>query len=306
MSARSADIPAPAPITPIGPPCIHCGRNLADADPQGNCPDCGTPTHLSLPGLSAQPGRPGLFAAERSCIGCGYDLAGLPADGICPECATPVRRSIQGFFLVFASRSYLRNLHLGLHLMIAGHLLMAVLWVLQILLPRSGMHDVLAAVRPISAALLLSAGHWLLASFDPGFGGGERPHTARWWIQVTAIVILTIATVMSAIRLAPFVNPLIRIPLGANSALGLADVAASCIQFFAVIIYCRRLSRRIPSRMLADQAATNLWLLPLIAVAGLLLVVGPVVAWVLYLVFLNSLRRRLAMILRVSTADDWT
>ena len=75
-------------------------------------------------------------------------------------------------------------------------------------------------------------------------------------------------------------------------------------QVFYVLAHAKWLSRRIPSCLLEGQAETYAWVLPLVAVAGLLVLVGPVVAWVLYLVYLNALRHRIGMILRVAPAGD--
>lgn len=71
---------------------------------------------------------------------------------------------------------------------------------------------------------------------------------------------------------------------------GLVAGIAALVQFFASLLYVRRLAPRLPSPAIAERAKTYMWLLPLIFIGGSCIVIGPIVALVMYLVLLNDVR----------------
>lgn len=284
-------------------PCTHCGFNLRGLGMAAACPECATPVRLSLPGSTGGGDDPSVVGSDRPCVNCGYNLNGLPIDGRCPECATPVPRSIQGYYLVYASRWYLRVLQRGLLLVIVGNLLWACSQAAVMFFSKP-YAEMLWGCVSVAVMVLLGVGYWWFSAVDPAMGEGEAARSPRRVLRALLVVHLTLLGILAAGRFAgvglwrPF------LPRGGFSVVWWAALGVQGVQFFYVIAHAKWLCRRIPSRYLESQAETYMWVLPLVAVVGLLVLVGPVVAWVLYLVFLNALRHRIGMILRVAPAGD--
>ena len=71
---------------------------------------------------------------------------------------------------------------------------------------------------------------------------------------------------------------------------------AGLVQFFAAMLYVRWLATRIPARDIHERAQNYLWLLPVIYLVGSCIIIGPLVASILFLLLLNSVRLRLKSI----------
>ena len=77
------------------------------------------------------------------------------------------------------------------------------------------------------------------------------------------------------------------------------------VQFFAGMIYLRRLAERIPSPEIARLAKTRMIACPIWATVGaILLFLGPLIALVLYYRLLRLVRIELARIVSERTANS--
>lgn len=124
---------------------------------------------------------------------------------------------------------------------------------------------------------------------------------ARRLIRITVVLSVILSIVSSALDyLAPH-RPMMTgkgaqpAPFGAREAVTtLVALALFAVQFFAKMEYLQDLARRLPSRKLEQTSRKYVWLLPVLAVPGVLLIgLGPLIALVLYYNLLNEFRKNL-------------
>lgn len=308
--------------------CVHCGCDLIGRAFDDDCPDCHAPVADSARDPSADPNasRP---AGPLHCIECGYDLEGLPADSRCPECATAIERSRSGALLANAGDAYLKTLRTGARL-IVGALLASVILTLATLgagiafgllgaltAPGPGgpalgaagaliTINIVAAIGGVAIAIASFAGWWLLTQPDPAFSGRDKGQTARRLVRIAVGVraVVTVAqlpvTLLSTGTIgAPTASPIFLLSILA----GLAAAGAWILQFFASMRYIQWLARRIPDQRMHKTAGQYMWVLPLVYILGLAcLGLGPLVAFILYLILLEQLRRRITAVIRMREA----
>ncbi len=80
-------------------------------------------------------------------------------------------------------------------------------------------------------------------------------------------------------------------------SLGLLALGVSAVQFFAAMLYLRWLAPRLPDDEVDAWARRLMWLGPLLVTVGALIVVGPLIAMVLYWNLLDRVRRNLKQIM---------
>lgn len=244
-----------------------------------------------------------------NCIGCGYDLAGLARDGRCPECGTPVERSYAPDMLENRSLEFLNSLHSGLRIVFFGMIgiicltavSVAAVITAQILSPGAlAAIQLVATILTTALSLVILLGWWRITTPDPARVGGGLDVRPRQVLRVTLIAGLAVSVCMLALQ--PFVRPEqldVTTATGALYAvLQLLSLVAWGVQFFAAMLYFRWLARRIPDPKLESDAKRFMWLGPvLFIVFYLCLLIGPLVALVLYMIMLNTLRKHVEAIL---------
>lgn len=245
------------------------------------------------------------------CIGCGYDVKGLPPHQPCPECALPIWRSYMGSDLAYAPASYRATL-------CNGALITAISTLLHILFFAGvcGVVIYFEEVKGIPPPVVTSSwffpfwflipnalgfvGYFLLSTPDPSLTISESRWSARrvlrWTLILQAVGILLQLGISSAGYAANFfpnmpTNQLI----GASFQLGAIGLSflAWIVQLFAAINLCAILTQRVPDESLATWIRSLRWKVPLWAIPGLLLAVGPFVAIGLYVAMLLRLRSRI-------------
>jgi hypothetical protein len=131
---------------------------------------------------------------------------------------------------------------------------------------------------------------------DPAILGAERGQTPRTIIRISVAIMAALSVadlVLNSITISGTSGDLLS--AGAALVIGIAGV----VQFFASVLYVRWLAPRIPDVALYEKARKYLWLLPLIYILGMIcLGLGPLIALVMYLLMLNSVRVRLQAILQ--------
>jgi hypothetical protein len=282
--------------------CTKCGYNLRGIAEAGTCLECG-----------AAYGALGVVEEEQPCLRCGYSLRGLPRTGACPECATPVESSLRGPLLQYSSAEYVASLHRGVFLvelglaigifgvlaMIGGSLLR--LAIMGTAAPPAWL-PWLMGVGSVALTMLGLAGWWLLSTPDPAFIGQNNGTTARQVLRVTLVIAATAAVaslftdvvVGSTRGMGPgpgtTATPLTALVLLAIVVQVGAKIAW-VVQFFAAMQYLRWLGPRIPDATITDRARRYMWLLPLIYVLGAIcLMIGPLIALLMYIRLLDNLR----------------
>ncbi len=247
---------------------------------------------------------------DKPCFGCGYNLRGLNIEGKCPECGVAIEKSMQGFLLRFASAEYLSKIHSGVFLILAGIIAQILLGVTAAFVGIAfsaagtggiGGMQILMNFIGLAITVVLILGYWRFTEPDPGFTGLEQPQSAR---QVARIAVIASAVVAALQFVLAFF--LSAGPGGAGTAtgvglvsllVGLAGLVAWAVQFFAIMLYLRWLASRVPDEKIVKRTKTYMWLLPVLATVGaILLLLGPLVALVLYWNLLDRFRKHLKAI----------
>jgi len=264
---------------------------------------------------------------EIACTRCGYSLRGLATTGRCPECGWSVEASLQGGLLRFAGPEYLASLVLGARIVIftnianlAAGLLLTGAAIVAIFAMGGftvgaggggggavGMTSAPAWITLGGAGISVLAttasliGYWLLTAPDPASSQQEQPRTARRVVR-TAVAVSAAA---QAIGLAVGyfgssiaaggaqmgANPAIAVAV-TSGVISLVGTIAGAVSFFATMLYVRWLAQRLPDEDMVAKTRVYMWLLPLLYTVGALCVgIGPLVAWVLYLILLWNLQR---------------
>jgi hypothetical protein len=250
---------------------------------------------------------------DRHCVQCSYNLRGLPYAGNCPECGTPVENSLRGILLQYASPDYLKSVHQGLSLVLNGILLMIVFGLVGVFIGLAAATGVGAAPAwlplvtgglGLIPSVMMLLGYWKYTDPDPSFVGTELPKAARKVMRVT-VVIQALTTAIS------FVFQLAAGSMstgGANSSssialdglfmlIGLVSMGAWIVQFFATMKYTGWLASRVPDAHIVKRSRTYMWLLPVVAIVGaILLFLGPLIALVMYWNLLDRLRKQVKAI----------
>ena len=249
-----------------------------------------------------------------ACINCGYDLAGLPRAGLCPECGTLVAQSYAPDLLENRSVEFLLQLRTGLTMVVTGILcsvgLMLILVAIGIVIDLASQPSGVAPAWDGSAQLvgqflglgfsvLVLLGWWKVTTPDPsrtGVGLDVRP---RQVIRIAVVLQVTGESVGLIASALLSLSPESRMALEIGAiTVSLIGGIAWIVQFFAAMLYLQWLARRVPDTKLYNDAKRFMWLGPLLYVVGcFLLGLGPIVALVLYLIMLFTLRKHLTLIL---------
>jgi hypothetical protein len=255
------------------------------------------------------------LSGHTPCNACGYDLHGLPLDGTCPECGRLVANSLRGDALRFASPDYLATIRKGIDLYLA----MAATEILLAFasFPVASMVAKGASVAQVENLLLMvgvvlslagSVGFVQFTSPDPALIASEQPRNARRLARAGMIMLIA-AGVGRFVHQMLFggtnmtgLFPGFGLPIARPSIFSLAELlvtaAGFLLFFFGGLRYAAWLFRRVPDLRGVRMCTLYMWLLPLIAIVGLCVCVGPLVAKVLHMVLLWLLRGHLAQALR--------
>lgn len=255
---------------------------------------------------------------DRSCKQCGYALRGLHPSGVCPECGFPIERSLTDDRLEHSGPDYLRSLHTGVLLIIGGMvgqlaitLLLLTVTIFVIFasfggggsLPR-GLEVLMLIGTALGTlvTLVIVVGWWLFSAPDPAYTGRFDGSRARVVVRVSMLCVGLLTILQAVIAMA---SPSVR-QAGMGGGFGAASIVSMGVNllttvawgvgYFASMLYLRWLCPRVPDWRAHRFAKTMMWLGPLIYIVGSCLVIGPLVAMVLYVVLLNWVRADLRLI----------
>jgi hypothetical protein len=256
----------------------------------------------AAPSAGDVPGE--VLQRDQPCVKCGYMLRGLPVGGVCPECGTGVADSLKGILLQFAGEPYRKTVQSGLALVLNGILVAVLLQLMNGGLRASGGGNEVIALLMSGASLLVSCviaiGYWRFTQPDPGYTGLEKPNSARAvarWAAVTSAAsqLVLVVVSLSALLLGAGAGGLAVLAF-VLLAVVLVYLLSNIVLFFAAMRYTHWMAMRVPDVTLAKRAKRYLWLLPLIAVLGLLIIIGPLIALVMYWNLLDRLRKHVKAI----------
>ncbi len=285
------------------------------------------PVSKRLPPIES--GQP--VGSHTKCVSCDYDLHGLPMDGTCPECGTEIAQTLHGGMLWYSPLSFLRALRLGALLVVVSNILILIgsvgtpiaIFTLMTLAPAPSPQPhqppspwaspidpqieaifMLAVflVLTLPATIMLTAGWWKLTGTEPSRAAGpDRTASLKTAIRVLVAVILGLSAVTFGLIIAKvFVHNVVLSV--SEMAVGMTSGLVSIALFFVSLVFLRRMARRIPDQTLHYRAGQYLWLLPVIYILGMCVLVGPLVATVMYLILIGQFRSAVGEILSMREA----
>jgi hypothetical protein len=278
---------------------------------------------------------------DRPCLTCGYNVRSLPTAGKCPECGAPVANSLRGVLLRYSAPDYVARLRRGILLVEVAIGLEILFKIVMVIVKASwgfktgmvaaarGLPQMGTMYAPVSMNLTLErvsllttaalqglslVGWWMfttpdeaLAERDPGY---HWRRLLRWFLALSAFTTLTnlvltfVPRIMTEINAATsgwFALPKVTARLALS---GLSNIAF-LVGFISTMMYMLQLARRIPDARLKKRADLYCWLLPVIFIAGFPICgLGPLAAFVLYVILIDEWRRRLNKLNQSTLEED--
>jgi predicted Zn-ribbon and HTH transcriptional regulator len=299
-------------------PCLQCSYELGGSRLDSKCPECGKPVIESLAPADI-PVTATDEKIERShpcpCFRCSYDLRGLPMNGKCPECGTPVVESMRGILLHFADKEFVGRLHSGVSMV-----LYAILGVVLLTVANFGATAALMTMAPgalqtvtllinfafFGIAIMSCVGYYRFTTPDPGFTGTDHPDTARRVIRAVVGFQIGISALQFIAGLLPSAiqsgvlafDGLAALIIAISIAVAIGSLVAFVVQFIAVMNYLAWLAKRIPDANIESRSLRYRWLLPVIYVVGMIAIIGPLIALVMYWNLLDRFRKHTGSIIK--------
>lgn len=254
------------------------------------------------------------YSGTATCNACGYDLHGLSLDGACPECGRPVADSLRGIELRFAAPDYLATLRGGITLYLAVSLLELLVAFLSWPLATSigarnpaGI-EAIFSMAGVMLSIVAGLGFVKFTSPDPGLLAAEQPRNARRLARVGMLLIIGGAVIRFIIQMTvggttmtglfPGMTLTLTTPTLSMLMASVINAAGFLLFFFQGLRYASWLFGRVPDVQGVRLCGTAMWALPLIAILGLCVCIGPVIAKVLHLLLLWRLRGHLESALK--------
>ncbi len=268
---------------------------------------------------AAPPTTPTTLDTSVHCIRCGYDLVGLPINGVCPECGTFVEDSRRGTLLEHSAPEYLEKLHRGVFIILAAIVAYFILFIGTIVgsvisgvLGSGGLaiaFVVVMAIVGLGASIAVVFGWWLFSAPDPKYAGVDKGDKPRQILRASLIAVAVLIAVGTPISLwnlvntAPTTTPT-GMPTTTQTAttlielvLNLVQLAAYATWYFTSMMYVKWIGARIPNLKVVDRSKLLMWLGPvLMTVGACVLMIGPLIALVLYWNLLDWVRKDLKAI----------
>jgi ACR3 family arsenite efflux pump ArsB len=159
-------------------------------------------------------------------------------------------------------------------------------------------------VAIIGAAAIILLGYWKYTEPDPTVEGLENPAGARAVCRTATgcyagiTVVTTLLQVIALLGLLDVIQDDVAVGMAIiGGGLGLLGFVAWVVQVIASLKYTAWVAKRLPDPVMEAKARRYTWLLPLIAVLGLILLyLGPLIALVMYWNLLDKLRKRVRAI----------
>jgi hypothetical protein len=243
---------------------------------------------------------------DRNCVQCSYNIKGLPLAGKCPECGMAVSMSLKGVLLQFASPEYQGTIRSGLSMVLNGILLYIVLILTSVAmvfaLGQSTSLMLILAVLGIGVQGLILFGYWRYTEPDPGFVGRDLPDTPRKIVRIAVMIQAAAAVVQLFAQVGGLAAGVgtsgIAVAVSVLSTImSFIAFGAWIMGFFGIMRYTDWMARRLPDAHIIARVKLYIWLLPVIAIVGIIaLGLGPLIALIMYWNLLDRMRKHLKAI----------
>ncbi len=241
-----------------------------------------------------------MVTAPLACIRCGGPLQWVALAAPCPRCGTPVQLTLDEPPLSEEHPAALDNVRLGARwvvmtliasfavglLMFIGAIAIAIANGDAKTIESSPLLNVGGTMLGLAVSIASIMGYWRLTS--PGIIPSvlDRANAAAGTVRTLAIASLAVSLCAIPLNLLSFIsnqNPLVLVGL---YGLGLVSWVLHAVLLWKVMVFARPFVARIPDARLTNQTRIYAWLLPLLATVGIVVCLGPFVAYVLYAIFL--------------------
>lgn len=261
----------------------------------------------------ATPPQSPIVNDQSTCYKCSYALRGLSLNAVCPECGAPVSESMRGILLQYSSPEYIASLRTGHSFVLNGILLLIVVSLLTgvgaavagAMGANINTASTIGAGLNVVTSAIVFFGYLKITEPDPRFAGTGDPTQARSLVRIMAIISIVLGVASFFLQ---------ALSMGGGIAVGGAGgmaasvfgillfvamglgIVAFAVQFFAMMTYMKWLGTRVPDGWIIRRSKTYMWLLPVLYTVGSCLLVGPLIALILYWNLLHRMRKHLISI----------
>ena len=212
------------------------------------------PFNVPLPAVDDQQH----LAEDVTCRECGYNLRGIHVESACPECGSAVGWSIKGDFLRYSNPDWVATLAEGMAWLLTSVVLSFIFSCISRNIVQSASSSAqasaaLAAGLELIPSLVGAVGYWKVTQPEPTdqpavelLTGIDARRTARWCM---------IGSVFCGALQVPLQmgQPIIAVAFAVLSAV------LGIVGFLALLVYARRIARRLPDDRLARHTYIVLW-----------------------------------------------
>lgn len=241
-----------------------------------------------------------MVTAPLACIRCGGPLQWVALAAPCPRCGTPVQLTLDEPPLSEEHPAALENLRLGARWVVWTFIasvavgLIMVIWSIAVAIAKgdaksigqSPLLNFSATVLSLAVSISQVMGYWRLTT--PGIvpSALDRANSAGASVRTLALATLFVGLCAVPLQLLGVVSndhPLVTV---GQIGLSLVSWVLHAVLLWKVMVFARPFVARIPDARLTNQTRIYAWLLPLLATVGIVVCLGPFVAYVLYAIFL--------------------
>jgi len=267
--------------------CTTCNYNLTGLDLTGSCPECGS-------------------KIITNCFNCDYELVGVNPAGPCPECGYPIEDSIGHGALSRSSPESLATLHNGVFLIQAA----AIAWLLNIftgailggIYGASGQTLTPAINMALSISLgvislVFILGWWKFTRIDASLYQAPKGASALRFVRTMLVLfaVVSVLNLLSNFLPQSFYNSLV------GSIATFSFLLIMLVIFFtffiAQMLYLQSIAALILNKKVYNRSKYMIWLGPILMTVGaLIILLGPLIAVILYWNMLDWIRKDLKAI----------
>ncbi len=219
---------------------------------------------------------------------------------------TPTTSAADDTFLLRNSDpAYQQTLLKGVSFVLNGIIAMIIMVIISVavrLASTGGQPATAPAITPLDVGLqmisfaiglVIAYGWWLFSESDPRLTGEHAGGSARQVVRVCIAINVVASALSFVLYLLAWITGAALLAGIMLIGIGLVAGIAGIVAFFAQMLYVKWLAPRLPNEAVYKRSKTLMWLGPVLYTVGALLIVGPLIALVLYWNMLDKVRKDL-------------